>query len=301
MASWRGMPGGVGYVYAVVVLTTALWGGTAVAGKIAVRSFPPFTVGVLRYGLASLGLWGLFRRGLPSLRALPPDTRRLLLWAGLLGTFVNHACFFWALRFAPAAHGALIPPTAAAVSGSLAAARSGQERLGWAFLLGLGLGALGVLLVARPDRVLAGAGGATLLGDLLFVLGGAGWGLYSHVSRRAMERLSAGVTLTLGMAVGTALLVPPALVERPWGRVAGAPGGAWASVAYLAGGATVLAFLGWNVAIRRLGAGRTVAFANLVPAFGVLLAWLVLGERLATVQLLGGLLAVLGVVLCQRR
>jgi drug/metabolite transporter (DMT)-like permease len=37
----------------------------------------------------------------------------------------------------------------------------------------------------------------------------------------------------------------------------------------------------------------------LVPVFGVLLAWLILGDRLTALQLLGGSLALAGVWVCQ--
>jgi len=54
------------------------------------------------------------------------------------------------------------------------------------------------------------------------------------------------------------------------------------------------------MALAKVGASRTAVFSNLVPLVGILLAWLFLGERLAPIQLLGGLLAVAGVVACQR-
>ncbi len=68
---------------------------------------------------------------------------------------------------------------------------------------------------------------------------------------------------------------------------------------YLTVAGTLLAFFWWNVAIQRVGAGRTAVFTNLVPVFGVLLSWFVLGERLTPFQLLGGLLTVTGVWVCQ--
>lgn len=289
----------LGRMYLLILLTMLLWGGTAVAAKLVVRDLPPFTAGLLRYGLAGLLLGAIFWRRLPDPRSLARRDWTLLFWLGLLGTTFNHACFFVGLLFAPAAHGALISPTASAISTSVLAARLGGERLTPGFIAGTLLGVAGVALVVQPQRLVTGVGGATLVGDLLFLLGGSSWGLYSNLSRVAMERLPSVATLTFGICIGTALLVPLALFERPWIAVPAARAPAWGALGYLAVAATVLAFLWWNLALRRMGPGRAGVFTNLVPVFGVGLAWLVLGERLSPGQLVGGLLAVTGVVICQ--
>jgi drug/metabolite transporter (DMT)-like permease len=289
----------LGQIYLLILLTTLFWGGTPVAGKIVLREIPPITVGVLRYGMAALLLIALFWKQLPDPRSLRRRELMTLLWVGILGTFLNHTLFFLALVFAPAAHGAIIPPTTSPVWTMLLAARLGRERVTPGQIAGVILCMVGVVLVVRPERLVTDAGASVLLGDLLFLLGGVAWGIYSYVSKVAMERLSAVATLVFGISIGTVLLVPVALAERPWSALSSAHLTAWAALGYLSLAGTVLAFLWWNVAIRRVGAGRTAVFTNLVPIFGVLLAWLVLGERLTAIQLAGGFLAVAGVLVCQ--
>jgi drug/metabolite transporter (DMT)-like permease len=285
-------------VYALILLATVFWGGTAVAGKLVIEHIPPLTTGALRYSAAALLLIALYWRAIPDPRRLRRRDRWLLWWIGVLGTFLNHTCFFFALTWAPAAHGAIIPPTTSPIWTMLLAARLGEERVTRGQVAGIVLCLLGVLLVVRPERlVVEGAG--VLVGDALFVLGGLSWGVYSYLSKVAMRRLSASGTLALGMTVGTVLLVPFALVERPWRALATAPASAWLALAYLVVAATVLSFLWWNRALRRVGVGRTAAFSNLVPVFGVLLSWLVLDERLGPLQLVGGGLAVTGVLTAQ--
>lgn len=269
------------------------------AGKLVIQDIPPLTVGVLRYGLAALCLVALFWRRLPDPRSLSRKDLWSLLWVGLLGVFLNHTLFFLALVFAPAAHGAIIPPTTSPVWTILLAARLGRERVTPAQIAGMILCAVGVVLVAWPERLASGGGTTVLLGDVLFLLGGVAWGIYSYVSKVAMHRLSAVATLAFGMVIGTVFLVPVALAERPWGALRSAHITAWGALGYLTVAGTVLSFLWWNVAIRRVGAGRTAVFTNLVPVFGVLLSWLVLGERLTAGQLMGSLLAVVGVLVCQ--
>lgn len=286
-------------VYLLVLLTVVFWGGTPVAGKLVIHDIPPLTAGVLRYGAATLLLVAVFGRGLLRTGRLSGADLGLVLAVGLLGTTLNHVLFFFALVFAPAAHGAIIPPTTSPIWTLALAARAGGERVTRAQVGGIALCLVGVTLVVRPERLFTGGGRRVLLGDLLFLLGGAAWGAYSYASKLAMRRLSASATLTLGMVAGTVFLVPVALAERPWAALGAAHLGAWGALAYLAVAGTVLSFLWWNVALHRLGAGRTAIFSNLVPVFGVLLSWLVLGERLTALQLAGGVLAVVGVVVCQ--
>jgi drug/metabolite transporter (DMT)-like permease len=51
---------------------------------------------------------------------------------------------------------------------------------------------------------------------------------------------------------------------------------------------TAVAFVWDYEGLRQLGAARTVVFNNLVPVFGVLLGWLILGEPLSASLLAGG-------------
>jgi drug/metabolite transporter (DMT)-like permease len=158
---------------------------------------------------------------------------------------------------------------------------------------------VGVVLVARPGNSAVTVTGRVLLGDMLLLMSGLAWGSYSFLTKVAMRRLSAVATLAYGMAMGSVLLVPVALLERPWASLARASFEAWGAVLYVTVAATLLASFWWNLALQRVGAGRTAVFGNLTPLFGVLLAWGVLGERLTPPQLLGGLLTVAGVWVCQ--
>jgi drug/metabolite transporter (DMT)-like permease len=286
-------------IYLLILLTTVIWGGTPVAGKLAIREIPPLTVGVLRYGIASLVLMVLFGRRLPSWGTLRRRDLWVLLGVGVLGTTLNHVLFFLGISFAPASHGAILAPTTSPIWTMLLAARLMRERISRGQIAGTILCIAGVILVVRPHSLLATGTSGVLLGDLLLLLGGMAWGLYSTLSKVAMQWLSPQATLAYGMGMGCLLLAPLAAMERPWQTMGAASPSTWMSVLYLTLAGTLLAFFWWNLAIQRVGAGRTAVFTNLVPVFGVLLSWLVLGERLALVQLLGGALAVIGVWVCQ--
>lgn len=66
------------------------------------------------------------------------------------------------------------------------------------------------------------------------------------------------------------------------------------SMAVMAIGGTVLAYLFWSMGIARLGASRTAIFLNLVPVFAMLLGIAVAASP-TVAQLAGGLLVLTGV------
>ena len=73
-----------------------------------------------------------------------------------------------------------------------------------------------------------------------------------------------------------------------------------ASVLYLGVGGTALAFVWYYMSIKRLGASIASIFNNLVPVFGVAISVLVLGEPLLPSMLIGGAIAIGGVMMVSR-
>jgi len=74
----------------------------------------------------------------------------------------------------------------------------------------------------------------------------------------------------------------------------------FAGLFYLGVFGTAVGFVWYYQGVSRIGAAKTVIFNNLVPVFGVLLGWLLLGEQLTPSLIVGGLLAITGVFLVNR-
>jgi drug/metabolite transporter (DMT)-like permease len=71
----------------------------------------------------------------------------------------------------------------------------------------------------------------------------------------------------------------------------------FAAIGYVAIFPSVVAYLFWNRAVEEMGPNRTGHYLHLMPAFGVLFAIILLGERLYAFHLLGALLIAAGIVL----
>jgi len=63
---------------------------------------------------------------------------------------------------------------------------------------------------------------------------------------------------------------------------------------------TFLAYSLYNYGLSKLEASKAAMFINLIPVFAVILSWLILGEGLNHVQLLGCMLIGLGIIFSQK-
>ncbi|MDE2333025.1 MAG: DMT family transporter [Rhodospirillales bacterium] len=187
---------------------------------------------------------------------------------------------------------ALQPPITAIV-----AARMLRERVPLAVVAGLALGFAGVALVVAPH--LGGAGGfpplavAVAFAGTLAVTGG----MILQKTHLAAADLVVTNVLQNGGGVAFALVAAWLLGEHRW--VAVAPLYGW--LAYSVVGLSGIAGPLFIWLMRRGEAARTTSLLFLVPALSALQAWLLFGETLGPVQILGFAVALAGVTLARKR
>jgi drug/metabolite transporter (DMT)-like permease len=281
-----------------LALVSLFFGGSFVAGKLAVKGVPPYTVALLRFLISSVVLCAfmVLTEG-PNWLALR-NNLLLLLVLGATGIFLYNAFFYIGLTFSTASNAALIVPTSIPMATSLLAALRLKEPIGRNKLAGLLVALAGVVLVSRSNPAVS-AGGPRW-GDLLFLAAVACWAIYSVAGKIATTRMSAVASTTYANIIGTIMLIPPALAEKPWLTVPGQSWPFWVGMFHMSILATVLAFLWWNQGVAAIGAGRTSVFTYMVPIWTLLLAAVILGERLVPGQILGGLVVGAGIWLANR-
>jgi drug/metabolite transporter (DMT)-like permease len=284
--------------YWLLTLGMVGFGGTWVAGKLAVAALPPATIAVARFAIAGLLLWAWDRLQRSPARRVRGGDLPLILALGASAVAGYNIVFLYGLKLAPASDGAIIVPGFAPVLTAALAWPFLRERAGRSTVAGLLVGLLGLLFVLQPS----GPGGsARLVGDLLFFLGAFGWAIYSLAGRTATARFTAVGATLYAFVSGTVMLLPFALLERGWRPLLSAPPSAWFGVLYLAVFGSVVAFVCFYEGVHRIGALRATPFAFLVPVFGVVSSVLLLGERLTAATLVGGVLVLLALWLVQRR
>ncbi|MGH6640293.1 MAG: DMT family transporter [Polaromonas sp.] len=291
---------GLAGLYLRLICVPAIWGGTFIAGRIVSASLPPATAGFIRFVFATLALLVALQMS-RGLRVLKQVTRRQLLGTmalGATGIWAYNLLFFSALAVMPAGRTSLIIALNPVVTLLIAAAFLG-DRLSATRWAGVGLALLGVWIVVTHGDLsqLAQSVGK---GELCMFGAICGWAVYTLLGRKVLQGLSPLVATLLASLWGTLFLGIVALFDLPLLHARAFTPGVWAGLAFLGVLGTAVAFVWYYEGINRLGAARTVVFNNLVPIFGVLLGWLMLGEPLSVSLMAGGVLAIAGVFLVNR-
>lgn len=282
-------------VYLQLIAVALFWGGTWVAGRIAVGEASPLAVASWRFLLATLVLGALLlvRQGRPRWG------RRewtLVLALGASGIFLYNVCFLYGLKHIEAGRGALVvalTPAVIALTDWLihGAAMTGRKALGIVIAM------LGCLLVVTRGEPAALIHGAVGVGELLIIGCVVLWTAYTFYGRRATQ-LMTPLAATFGAAfTGWVMLTLAALVDGSLFALADVSWQGASSIAFLGLLGTAIAFTWYAAAVHQLGATKAGAFINLVPVFAVLLGALLLDERLPGSVLLGGVVVLAGVTL----
>lgn len=284
---------------AIVSLVAVMiaWGSTFVVTKAAARDIPPITLAALRFIIAALVLMPLaLRRG--GLQRLPqPTPWRALILMSLTGIAAFAIAFNFALSEGSAAQGALIyalVPAAVAI----AAAWFLKERPSKQRIAGVVLSIVGVVLIAIGGESTLDAP-HPLLGALWMIAAVLAWTTYTVLAKR-LAHGDHVVTIAVISVIGAAMLMPGAVIELLRLESFAPSLAAWGGALFLGVVASALAYIAYGFALRELDASVVGVYTNLNPIVGVLTAVLFLGESLHSSQIIGGVVALVGMWLASR-
>jgi drug/metabolite transporter (DMT)-like permease len=134
-------------------------------------------------------------------------------------------------------------------------------------------------------------------GDFILLVSQAGWSAYTIYGKQVLAVHSPAVATTASYILGSAMLLPMALVAAPFfPRPDFTSQTAWGVVLYQAF-LGAIAHVWWYEGVKAVGPSRAAIFMNLQPVVGVALAWAMLHEAVEWPEIVGGALVLLGVAL----
>ena len=291
---------GDGIAHVLMAQAALIFALNYVIGRWAAGEVAPYTLGFTRWTVGALVLlpftWHLIRRD----RALLRGHWKLLCLLGFLMPLMGAGITYVALNYTTAINGGVIQ-TSLPVLILLLAWIILRERTTGLQIFGVVLAVVGLLyMISRGDpAVLLGLdfnrGDAVLL---LCNLCLAGYGVAARLMPKEVHTLT---LLTMVCAVGAAFHVPFFAVEMIEEGLPPASTRAIVSLLFVALFPSVVAILGWNVAIARLGPSRAGFYMYLVPVFSAAIAVPFLGETLNVYHLIGAALIIGGVTVSSRR
>ncbi len=268
--------------YLLMVLAMVFWGGSFVAGKIALPEIPPMTLTFYRFFIATAVIfpymWISEEQKTPRRQDIP-----LLFALGLLGISGFFACMFTSLLYTSAANSstinALNPLTSSIIATYLTDERLTKRKI--ALIL---LALSGVILTVTGGDIDVLLGMRFNKGDLIMVVAMLSFAVYGIYSRRATSIYSPLMVTAYVFLFGFIQIIPLMLREGVWMNALSISREAWAAVIFMALGASVVGYLIQQISIKRIGVNKTSLFINLVPIFATIFAYLVLGDPITIVN-----------------
>jgi drug/metabolite transporter (DMT)-like permease len=266
-----------------LLLATAIWGVTFPLVKRGLADATPLAFLALRFGIASALL-------LPTLRGGARPGRRELLGGALLGGLVavGFMTQHTGLVYTTPSRSAFIVAVSSVLAPVIGFALLG-ERPRWPVAIALGLAALGVYLLTAPDTTGLNRGDLWTLACAV-CFGGQIVAVTELVRRYDPRRLVwVQLAATALLAVLGMLFLERPGVHWSWTFVA--------ILAYVAVFPSALAFVLQMRAQRHMSSARAALIFCIEPVFAAGTSWVMLGERLAPTQWLGGGVILAGMVL----
>lgn len=271
-----------------------VWSSGYISGPYGVQHIAPFTLLALRFTVAAL-LALLLARLLRGPLRIDRRTAGRIALTGVVMNAIQFGAMYLAFDAGLGATLASLLHALTPVLTAVLAAMFLKEALSRRQLIGLAIGVAGVLIVLGPD--IEGAGGALGIGLAAFSA------ITLSLGTLGQRWIGHGPDPIWSAAIQFSVSVPPLAVialalEGTHAVTDPLRGGI--AVVFLAVVNSIIGLLLLGALVRRGGAGAGSSLFFLSPPVTAVLAWLVLGETLGPLELLGLVVAVVGVALGTR-
>lgn len=294
----RGLGGLTSNAYLLLVLAPFLWGGNAVAGRMAVEDWQPFTLTSLRWLIAAIILTPFalapLQRDWPVIR----QHALVLFSLGAFGMAAFNLLMYLALNYTTAIN---VSIEQAAMPAMIMMANFFvlAQRVRWLQIAGLLLTLMGVLVTTTAGDITRFFSEGLNRGDAIMLLACVFYAAYTFGLRwrPGIHWMSFMWVISVSAFVMT---IPFAAWELSAGQFTMPSAKGFTVMMYVIIFPTIVSQLAWARGVELLGSNRAGLFVNLVPIFGSMLAVLVLGELFRWYHLLGLCLVLLGIGISER-
>jgi drug/metabolite transporter (DMT)-like permease len=285
--------------YLEALFAVVVWGGSFIATKIAVGQISPTAVVWLRF---TMGIPLILFAVLIRKQFAFPKGREWWYFAllGFLGISFHQWLQSNGLQTAQATTTAWIistSPAFIAVLGWMVL----KEKLALHQSLGIALAMLGVLaVVTKGDFAAIAVGKFGTVGDFLILISSVNWAVFSILSRRGLKshpstRMTFWVMTTGWLFTSVTFFAGRNYIEFPQLDSHG-----WMAIVYLGIFTTGLAYIAWFDALSQLPAAQTGAFLFIEPLTSMVVAAIILNEKITLVSILGGVVILIGIWMVNR-
>lgn len=278
----------------LALLATVVWSGNFVVARGLADALSPVEIAFWRWFIALAAILPFAWRSLPRSLPLARGHWGMVFLMAFLGITCFNTFIYQAGHTANATNMSLLATTSPLVMAVLGGIFL-RERLNRFQLVGLCGAFIGVLVLVSRGSLDVLRQLSFTTGDLWMILSVLLFAAYSLLIRYRPTGFPQTAFLALLIALGLLGLLPALAAQALLEGLRWPDGKTFAALLYIGVGASVVAFLSWNLAIERIGVIRAGIIYNSVPLFASLEAALFLGESLTLPQGVGGALIIGGI------
>lgn len=281
--------------YFVLLLSSLIYGGNVIAGRLIAGDVPPLTLSAIR---AVLALVILLPLAWSQMKKAPKPSKMELLQlivVSVLGITIPYVSLLLGLQHTTGTNASVIFATLPAVTNTLLFLLYKLKPSKFQ-TLGMITSFLGLVIVFTQGSLLHLLTFKLGIGELYLFLNVLSIGLFNLMGQNIMKKFSSLVTSVYALIFAAIMLIPIGawqLHSSGW-NVSGA---GWLIILYMSFLAAGVAFFLNLYGINKIGSGKASIFNNMQHVFSITLSVIILDESLATYHWIGFALVISGVVL----
>lgn len=280
------------------LLATAgiFWAGNMVVGRALRGEIPPVAMAFWRWTLAGALLLPFAWRALFEHRALIARHWKLYALLGTVGVALFNSLGYVGLQWTTATNASLLNSAVPVLIVPIAWALLGERPGPWQ-LVAVAVSSVGVAIIVTQGDPGALRTLSINLGDVCVLSSMLLFALYTVLVRSKPPEIAGLAFLAVTIVFGWPTLAIGWAAEHASGASATWNARTLAGVAYMGTLPSIAAYWLYNRGVAAVGANRAGIFVHLVPVYGVLLSYVLLGEVPHTYHFLGMALVLGGVAL----
>ena len=285
-----------------IVATTLMWSSSLIFAKIVYVEMTPIIFVALRYTLATpfLIVLVVFSKNRSEKIRNSRLNWKIIALAGLCGPFLSQILQYIGLNMTTAGE-TLLLINMSPVFAVILAAPILQERITADKVGGLILATLGVTFIVAGGAPLDGEFGLIrLAGDALIIVSTLLFALNGLAGKIAVKSVDSISVTAFSTLVAVPCIWISAAIFEDLSILLNLSLSAWLIMLWVGVINSVIAFTLYYESMKYIEASRVQIALNLISVWGVLMSVLILSEATSVLQILGGALTIVGVVLTHR-
>jgi drug/metabolite transporter (DMT)-like permease len=289
----------------LLVTLIVFWGSSFVVVKIVLREgLTPIAIATFRFLIAgALFVVALFfqknrntnyRLGIEG-RDVP-----VLVFLALTGVTFFFVAQYTGIELAGASVAVIFPCLVSPILITALSAQIFKEHLNNRQVLGIGMGALGTLIVIIGGTMSLQFNREFFFGCLILLSTPFLWSAYSLIGKKTIEKYDPFLVVAYITVLGGLFLIPFSLAENSLYRAFTIGVNSWLAIIFLSFTCSLLGYYIWFCALKKVGPSVTSSFLFAEPLVTALLAVTFVGEEITLFLVVGGVIILVGVYFITR-